>query len=157
MKKAARLGKTVSKMAITAYGKQSVNPAAAGQLDAASRDSSVDTMACSATGPIPFGRLLERDGVGVVKVFDGVGVVYGVSLRQDSKVMSVGGDAQYTQGEAVPCLRQGRVWLWTGNSASTALVVGAVVVGVPSSEVIDVAVDINSDKLALIDINIPVG
>jgi hypothetical protein len=144
-------------MAITAYGKQSVNPAAAGQLDSATRDSNIDTMACSATAAIPFGRLLERDGVGMVKVFDGTGTVYGLALRQDSKVMSAAGDAQYVTGEPVPCLRQGRAWLWTGNSASAFLTVGAAVVGVPSSEVIQVAVDINTDKLALVDFNIPVA
>jgi hypothetical protein len=145
-------------MAITGYGKQSYNAAAAGQLDSATRDNAIDSMACSATGPIPFGRKLERDTVlGTVKVFDGIGVVYGISLRQDSKMMSIAQDASYTQGDSVPCLRRGRVWLYTGNSASAALVIGDVVAGIPSSEVIGLAVDNNGDKLALIDVNIPVA
>lgn len=146
-------------MGILSYGKQSVTPALAGQLDASTRAASIDSMACSSTGPIPFGKLVERDGVGKVKDYDGTGTVYGLALREDYKHLTglQTGASGYVEGNAVPCLRSGRAWMWTGNAASAFLVVGAAVAGVPSSEVIEVASDPNGDKLALVDINIPVA
>jgi hypothetical protein len=84
-------------------------------------------------------------------------VVYGLALREDSKMQNAAGSAAYVAGEVVPCLRKGRAWMFTGNSGSSFLVVGAAVAGVPSSEVIEVASDLNGDKLALVDINIPVA
>lgn len=146
-------------MTILSYGKQNAFPALAGQLDAATRDADVDSMVCSATGPIPFGRMLERDGLPrSVKVFDGTGTVYGISIRDDVREQSYGTPgAQYVAKDIVPVIRKGRVWMYTGNSGSAFLTIGAAVVGIPSSEVIDVASDPNGDKLALVDVNIPVA
>lgn len=145
-------------MGFLGYGKQGNSKALAGQQDAATRGAAIDSMVCSATGNIGFGEMVERDGLPRnVKLFDGTGTVYGITLRSDFKEQGLPGNpgAPYVPKDVVPVMRRGRVWLRTGNSGSSPLTIGAAVVGIPTSEVIDVTQDINGDRLALVDISIP--
>ena len=63
---------------------------------------------------IPFGRLVERQVDGSIRLWrGGAGKVYGVSVRHEEREtgsFAIGGSATYKQFEEVPVMRRGRIW-----------------------------------------------
>lgn len=74
---------------------------------------------------IPFGRLVERQTDGTLRLWRGTGKAYGVSMRHPARetgTFAVGGSATYKQYEQVPVMRRGRIWAaYESNAAGVAL------------------------------------
>lgn len=104
----------------------SLDPSSTGYAGDHSDDGATnDVLSAAAAEEIPFGRLLELQVDGTVRLYRGTGKVFGVSMRRDTRETgsyAIGGSATYKQYDPVPVMRRGRMWVqFESNAASVRL------------------------------------